>query len=136
MWQYIDDALERKPKNRMYLSWMDSTTHWPIIMPPEWLKKNYRPYLKKIGDPSQWEEREHLPIDTWLNALRWTDDTIKDIIMGFRERGLENETLFVMYNFLRWQILILDMAITVFRLPENGAHRSRTRITNHTAFLY
>jgi phosphoglycerol transferase MdoB-like AlkP superfamily enzyme len=71
-----------------------------MIMPPKWLEKNYRPYLKKTGEPDNWEEREHLPVDTWLNAVRWTDDTIKEIILGFRERGLENETLFLMYTSL------------------------------------
>ena len=85
----------------MYLSWMDSTTHTPLIMPSEWLEKNYRPYLKKTGDPMKWNDRKHLPMDSWLNALKWTDDIIKGIILGFRERGLEDETLFVMYYFLR-----------------------------------
>ena len=73
-----------------------------MIMPPEWLENSYRPYLKKTGDPSKWDEREHLPIDTWLNALKWTDETFEKLILGFRERGLEDETLFVMYHFLRW----------------------------------
>lgn len=41
--------------------------------------------------------REHLPFDSWLNAVRWSDDNVRDIILGFRERGLENETLFMMY---------------------------------------
>lgn len=45
-----------------------------------------------------WHLREHLPIDNWLNAVRWTDDIVKEIILGFRERGLENETLFLMYQ--------------------------------------
>jgi hypothetical protein len=137
LWQYIDNVRERAPKNRMYLSWMDSTTHWPIILPPEWLEKNYRPYLKKTGDPSLWEEREHLPVDAWLNALKWTDDIVKEIILGFRERGLENETLFVMYQFplMEQNINYIDMLIMAFHLPENGAHPLRTPITNHTAFL-
>ena len=66
-------------------------------MPPEWLEKNYRPYVKKTGDPDMWDDRRHLPMDSWLNALKWTDDIVKDLILGFRERGLENETLFIMY---------------------------------------
>jgi phosphoglycerol transferase MdoB-like AlkP superfamily enzyme len=37
-------------------------------------------------------------MDSWLNAVRWTDDTVQDIILGFRERGLEDETLFLMYT--------------------------------------
>jgi phosphoglycerol transferase MdoB-like AlkP superfamily enzyme len=85
---------------------MDSTTHTPLIMPPEWLEKNYRPYLKKTGDSTQWRNPEHLPLDTWLNALKWTDDIVKDVILGFRERGLEDETLFIMYISFDWLTLI------------------------------
>jgi phosphoglycerol transferase MdoB-like AlkP superfamily enzyme len=84
----------------MYLSWQDSTTHTPLILPPKWAETNYRSYLKKEGDSSQWTNREHLPLDSWLNAVRWTDDTVKEIILGFRERGLEDETLFFMYHTL------------------------------------
>jgi phosphoglycerol transferase MdoB-like AlkP superfamily enzyme len=36
-------------------------------------------------------------MDSWLNAVKWTDDIVQDIILGFRERGLEDETLFLMY---------------------------------------
>jgi phosphoglycerol transferase MdoB-like AlkP superfamily enzyme len=81
----------------MYLSWMDSTTHWPLILPPTWVEKNYRSYIKKEGDPSLFWNRENLPLDTWINSVRWTDDIVKELILGFRERGLEDETLFVMY---------------------------------------
>jgi len=97
MWRYLDSVNSRNPKNRVYLGWMSSTTHTPLILPDEWLSNNYRTYLKKTGDANLWRNREHLPMDSWLNALRWTDDIVRDIIMGFRERGLEDETLFVMY---------------------------------------
>jgi hypothetical protein len=100
MWKYVDRTRARIPKNRMYLSWMDSTTHVPLIMPPEWEDEHHRSYLKKTGDPDKWDEREHIPLDSWLNALKWTDDIVKQIILGFRERGMENDTLFLMYNFL------------------------------------
>ena len=99
------------------------------------MEKNYRPYVEKPGDPRKWDTREHLPVDSWLNALKWTDDIVRDIILGFRERGLENETLFLMYDFLRWQTLTVDTEITVFHLSGNGARQSRTHITNHTASL-
>lgn len=98
MWRYLDSVNSRNPKNRVYLGWMSSTTHTPLILPDEWLSNNYRSYLKKTGDAKSWRNREHLPMDTWLNALRWTDDIVRDIVMGFRERGLEDETLFVMYK--------------------------------------
>ena len=62
------------------------------------MEKNYRMYLRRKGDASLWSLRDHVPLDAWLNALKWTDDTVKDIILGFRERGLENETLFLMYS--------------------------------------
>jgi len=54
-------------------------------------------YLEKGSNAEMWNMREHLPFDSWLNAVRWSDDNVRDIILGFRERGLENETLFMMY---------------------------------------
>jgi len=81
----------------MYLSYKTSTTHTPIIINPEWLETNYQAYLEKGDDWELWYDREHLPIDTWLNGVRWSDDLVKQIILGFRKRGLEDETLFVMY---------------------------------------
>lgn len=44
-----------------------------------------------------------ITINSWINGLKWTDDIVRDIILGFRERGLEDETLFIMYvlRFLR-----------------------------------
>jgi Sulfatase len=98
LWKYVDYNRERSPKNRMYLSWKDSATHTPLILPPEWKEKNYRDYLQKSGDSELWRLREHLPLDTWLNAVKWTDDIVEEIILGFRERGLEDETLFLMYT--------------------------------------
>ena len=89
----------RNPKNRMYLSWKTSATHTPLILPPSWEDENHRDYLEKGDDSELWYNREYLPIDSWLNAVRWTDDKVKEIILGFRERGLEDETLFVMYIF-------------------------------------
>jgi phosphoglycerol transferase MdoB-like AlkP superfamily enzyme len=80
--------------NRMYLSWKTSTTHTPIILPPEWEQKKY---LEKGNNWELWNQREHLPVDSWLNGVRWTDDTVRKLILGFRERGLEDDTLFMMY---------------------------------------
>lgn len=88
-WQYVDNAISRVPKNRMYLGWMTTTTHMPFKINPEWLGRNYQPF---VVDDDEW-----ISMDKWLNAVRWTDDKIKEIILGFRERGIENETLFVMY---------------------------------------
>ena len=96
MWKYVDRTTNRNPKNRMYLSYKTSTTHTPLIFPPGWEEENYRDYVEKGEDRGLWHLREHLPIDRWLNAVRWTDDTVRNIILGFRERGLEDETLFVM----------------------------------------
>jgi len=87
LWKYVDYAQSRTPKFRMYLSWMSSTSHYPFTLPPQW--KNNRTY---IHDEDAWAS-----INSWLNSVRWTDDTIRDLILGFRERGLEDDTLFVMY---------------------------------------
>jgi len=43
-----------------------------------------------LKDQGLWHLREQ------RNAIRWMDDTVRNIILGFRERGLEDETLFVM----------------------------------------
>jgi phosphoglycerol transferase MdoB-like AlkP superfamily enzyme len=72
----------------MYIGWMDSTTHTPFLLPPTW--KNNKTYFH---DDGIWAS-----LNGWLNAVRWTDDIVKDIILGFRERGLEDETLFIMYS--------------------------------------
>ena len=90
-WRFVDNAIEQKPRKRMYLSWMSSTTHTPFLFSDGWLDKHYQPFVRH---KSKWGST-----DKWLNAIRWTDDKIKEIILGFRERGLENETLFLMYRY-------------------------------------
>jgi len=86
-WKYVDHTISRNPRNRMYLGWMSTTTHTPFLISPEWQgRANY------VKDESHWSS-----VDNWLNAVRWTDDKVKEIILGFRERGLEDETLFLMY---------------------------------------
>jgi phosphoglycerol transferase MdoB-like AlkP superfamily enzyme len=85
LWKYVDYTRSRNPKPRMYIGWMDSTTHTPFLLPPFWKNKTY------YHDDDSWAS-----INGWLNAVRWTDDIVKDIILGFRERGLEDETLFIM----------------------------------------
>jgi hypothetical protein len=75
---------------------MTSTTHTPFDLPPSWEEKHHRSYLEKGGNSELWRLREHTPLDMWLNAVRWTDDNVRDIITGFRRRGLEKETLFIM----------------------------------------
>jgi hypothetical protein len=87
-WQYVDHTVSRNPRNRMYLGWMTTTTHVPFAMSPEWWEHNYQPFV---------EDNYWSGIDRYLNAIRWTDDKIQEIILGFRERGLENETLFLMF---------------------------------------
>lgn len=86
-WRYVDNAIQRQPRNRMYLSWMSSTTHLPFVFMDGWLEQHYQPFV---------QDWNWFSTDRWLNALRWTDDMMKQIILGFRERGLENETLFLM----------------------------------------
>lgn len=92
---------------------MDSTTHWPFILPPEWKKTNYKTYYEDKSSDSSEEPGDTFELETvneWLNTLKWTDDAVRDIILGFRDRGLEDETLFIMYihtlvsetNFQSW----------------------------------
>jgi phosphoglycerol transferase MdoB-like AlkP superfamily enzyme len=89
LWKYVDNTIARNPRNRMYLGWMSTTTHMPFLISPEWPGRES--YVK---DDGYWDS-----VDSWLNAMRWTDDKVKEIILGFRERGLEDETLFLMYSY-------------------------------------
>jgi Sulfatase len=89
LWKYVDNALARTPRERLFLGWMSTTTHTPFVISPEWIEKSYQHFTQ---DDAEWGS-----MDAWLNAVRWTDDKVKEIILGFRERGLENETLFLMY---------------------------------------
>jgi phosphoglycerol transferase MdoB-like AlkP superfamily enzyme len=72
----------------MYLTWQSQVTHVYLPLNPAWLENNYQPFT--IDQP------DTQPIDRYLNGLKETDDLVKEIILGFRERGLEDETLFVM----------------------------------------
>lgn len=65
-------------------------THIWLPLNPAWETVNYQAFTQ---DASGTESTDH-----YLNGIRETDDLVKDIILGFRERGLENETLFVMYH--------------------------------------
>jgi phosphoglycerol transferase MdoB-like AlkP superfamily enzyme len=89
LWKYVDNTISREPRNRMYLGWMSTTTHTPFKVLPDWLTQNYQAF---VNDHREWQST-----DAYLNAVRWTDDKVKEIILGFRERGIENETLFLMY---------------------------------------
>jgi Sulfatase len=84
----------------MYLSWMTSTTHYPFKIPPMWKDKHFKDYWQekqfKVLDGFNGAYYNSKNINTWVNCLRWTDDIVRDVILDFRERGLENETLFVM----------------------------------------
>jgi hypothetical protein len=109
----------------MYLSWMDSTSHTPFIFPPEWKEKNHRNYIQN--------EDSWAPINEWLNSVRWTDDIIKEIILGFRERGLEEETLFLMYVIIAVG-LIVATEITDFLSLGNTAPQLTIPITSHIEY--
>ena len=87
-WDYVDHIRSRKPRNRMYLTWQSQVTHVYLPLNPAWLENNYQPFT--IDQP------DTQPTDRYLNGLKETDDLVKEIILGFRERGLEDETLFVM----------------------------------------
>jgi phosphoglycerol transferase MdoB-like AlkP superfamily enzyme len=68
---------------------MSQVTHIWLPLNPAWEKLNYQAFTQDKPDTQS--------TDLYLNGIRETDDLVKDIILGFRNRGLENETLFVMY---------------------------------------
>jgi Sulfatase len=88
-WKYVDATRSRTPRNRMYLSWMSQVTHWGVPRSPAWDELHYQKFTKDESIPDL--------INNYLNGIRSTDDIVKEIILGFRERGLEDDTLFVMY---------------------------------------
>ena len=69
---------------------MTNTTHNPFRVPPEWEREYSQKYIN--------DDRFYDSVDRYINAVRWSDDKVKEIILGFRERGLEDETLFMMYQ--------------------------------------
>jgi hypothetical protein len=102
LWKYIDNTRTRVPKNRMYISWKDSTTHFPFTLSTQWEKNNLKTYFENemvSGSSGVGLSFDPITLNSWINGLKWTDDIIRDIILGFRERGLEDETLFIMYVF-------------------------------------
>jgi len=124
-WKYVDNTINRVPKNRMYLGWMSTTTHTPFRIPSEWNgRKSY------VWTNGEWDS-----VDNWMNAVRWTDDKVKEIILGFRERGLENETLFLMYFTLLEPELTKVTEIMDSHSQDNGQHLSKTLTTKPIAFL-
>jgi hypothetical protein len=98
--KYLDYTRSHAPKRRFYISWFDSTTHWPFILPPQWKERRETKFYDVITDEPGEPGDTFVPrnVHSWLNCLRWTDDTVQDLIRGFRERGLEDETLFIMYR--------------------------------------
>ena len=122
-WRYVDAAIQRKPRNRMYLGWMSSTTHTPFLFQQKWMEEHYQHF---VHDNSEWGST-----DKWLNGLRWTDDTVKEIILGFRERGLEDETLFLMYFPVKKTLIKVTLTMD-FRLWESG--RVQLKISTMNVF--
>ena len=124
LWQYVDWVTGRKPRNRMYLAWMSQVTHWGLPLNPAWAERGYQHFIQ--------DEQVYDTVDAFLNGLRETDDNVKTIIEGFRERGLEDETLFIMYYLCHDLLMCLVMATMASHLSENGKHPSIIPITTPT----
>jgi len=116
--------MQRKPRNRLLLGWMSSTTHTPFLINPKWKDDNFKDYIE--GETS-WDT-----VNGYLNAIRWTDDKVKEIILGFRERGLENETLFVMYPPLLALLRCIVKETMASRSLDNGPRPSKIPTTKLT----
>jgi glucan phosphoethanolaminetransferase (alkaline phosphatase superfamily) len=72
----------------MFLSWASQVTHAYLPLNPVWSDSKFLNFTV---------DREfRQPTNHYLNGLRETDDLVKEIIFGFRDRGMENDTLFVM----------------------------------------
>ena len=120
MFHYVDHTIRRNPRPRMYISWLTVATHTPFNTYPAWHEQHYQPFV----DDKRWDST-----DRWLNAVRWSDDKVKEIIEGFRDRGLENETLFVMFSPLSNCQLIEAMETMDSRLCAVTKQRLKTPTT-------
>ncbi|KPM45363.1 hypothetical protein AK830_g1177 [Neonectria ditissima] len=82
---YIKDAQEGN--KRMFLSHFTSTTHHPWGTPRSFQKAHYLKTRGKMG----WHE----DFDNYLNAMRFTDAWLGELLQTFDNHGLSNETLFI-----------------------------------------
>lgn len=78
-WNWVDDTLGAK--KQLLAGILTTSTHFPFPLPEG---ENYRGYV------------DNELVNKYLNSIRMTDAFLRDLIGGFEERGLANETVFVM----------------------------------------
>ena len=78
-WHWVDSTL--RDKKQLLAGILTTSTHFPFLLPEG---EEYREYV--TNDLA----------NKYLNTIRMTDAFLRDIIEGFKERGVFNETMFVM----------------------------------------
>ena len=76
--EWVDQVRNQGP---FLLTYLTLSTHHNYVSPQSWPYVNY-----PVDDP---DERNY------LNAVHYTDDVLREIIEGFRERGLIDNTVFL-----------------------------------------
>jgi len=84
IFKWVDQQIEHQLP--FFLFYSSAVTHYRFDT-PEYFKT--QEYTKKGVDPM---------INKYFNSLRYMDDVLRDIFAGFRERGLMNNTLFVLFG--------------------------------------
>jgi Sulfatase len=78
-WNWVDEALGAK--KQLLGGILTTSTHFPFPLPEG---ESYREYI------------DNELVNQYLNSIRMTDGFLRDLIGGFEERGVVNETVFVM----------------------------------------
>lgn len=85
--EYIRDAIDdaERDHKRLFLNHLTSTTHHPWGVPNDAFEK----FMGSTAGPNN-------DLNRYLNSVGYVDDWISDLIDVLEEKGIANETLFVM----------------------------------------
>lgn len=75
------DWAEEEQGRPFFLTYLTLSTHHNYGTPPGWPEKDYG-----ASDPA---------LNRYLNAVRFTDDFIRELFAGFEKRGLADDTVFI-----------------------------------------
>ncbi len=77
---WVDDVVQTGQP--FFLAYLTLTAHHPYTTPPAFERRPFAPHDERLNE--------------YLNALHYTDGFLADLFRGFEERGLLDETLFVL----------------------------------------
>lgn len=79
---YIRDLIRksRVSGNRLFLSHLTSTTHYPFRSPKSWTNRKYT---------------EHSDLNNYLNTIAWSDSWVEELFGVMKTEGIADETLVI-----------------------------------------